>query len=130
MEFLYDLAVYGLILIVFSILFWWKYGFPGAIVPFPPITSLVVIVSVIGMGVLFWFSEVRINIFGSGEGVRDLLIGILGTIFIGFILMITILWSLKVPANKKHLDIYFQSLLLVMLFFFFVISFYYLLAAL
>lgn len=122
------LGVYGFILFGFSVWFWWAYGHPtNIIINYPPITSLAVIVSVLSMAFLLWKPKVVKILFGSEKDVRERLLELLGTIFIGFVLMLTLLWSLKAQTGVLHIDAYLQSLLIVMLFLFFAGSFYYIL---
>ena len=122
----YMVVYYGSILIGLSIWFWFKYGLFGFI---PPVTSIVIIAAVIGMWWLIKSDEVKNKVLGDGNSARELLIKTLGTIFTGFVLMITIIWGLIGRNLNLHDNIvYIQSFLLALLFFFIAASFYCILA--
>jgi len=118
----YMVVYYGSILIGLSVWFWPKYGLFGII---PPVTSIVIIAGVIAMWALIRSDKIRENIFGK-KVARELLIKMLGTIFMGFVLMIAILWGLV--AQLHPYVVHIQSFLLVLLFFFIAGSFYCILA--
>lgn len=119
----YLVLIAGIILLGLAGWFWLSYGLFGFI---PPVTSITVIIGVVTMWCLVGFDDIIKNIFGTNkDDARKLLLEGLGTIFMGFVLMITILWGLTTRGLDLHYCIvYIQSFLLVSLFFFFVGSFY------
>lgn len=119
----YLVLIAGIILLGLAGWFWLSYGLFGFI---PPVTSITIIIGVVTMWCLVRFDDIIKNIFGTNkDDARKLLLEVLGTIFMGFVLMITILWGLMGQGLDLYPSIvYFQSFLLVLLFFFFVGSFY------
>ncbi len=119
----YLVLIVGIILLGLAGWFWLSYGLFGFI---PPVTSITIIIGVVTMWCLVRFDDIIKNIFGTNkDDARKLLLEVLGTIFMGFVLMITILWGLMGRGLDLYPSIvYFQSFLLVLLFFFFVGSFY------
>lgn len=122
------LAFYGLILVVFSIWFCINYRLIfDPVFFFPPITSIVVWIGVLTMFFLMFDKERVKLLFGENDEARRNILKILGVLFTGFILMITLLWSLS--SSELHQNVlYWQSLLLVGLFFYITAAFYCILA--
>jgi len=119
------IIIYGSELIAISAWFWFTYGLFGII---PPVTSIALVAGVVSMWILIKYDKIRENVFGE-EDTRKFLLKMGGTIFTGFVLMITILWGLMSSSIELFPGIvYIQSFLLVLLFFYFVSSFYCILA--
>jgi len=127
---IYFMYAWGLVLIFFACLFWFFYGFgilglkSYGISIIPPITSIIIFV---GVGIC-WFlvssNKSRIIVFGEHDASRTRILDMLGIIFTGFGLVVTLLWSLMGNITLTPYIVYIQSSLLVLLFFFIAFSFY------
>jgi hypothetical protein len=125
------LYAWGLCLILLAIWFWVKYGFGilgltiNGFSIIPPITSLVIFAGVIVGWFLVKDDKIKNIVFGEDADTRTRILDMLGMIFTGFGLMITILWGLMgANLNLHPYIVYIQSFLFVSLFFYFVLTFY------
>lgn len=121
---------YGVVLFGYALWFWITYGHPIYKIRLPPITTLVTFIVLIIM-LLLMSKTIQVKvIFGTEETVvRKNILDLIGVIFTGFILMITIFWALM--AGKVKLvsrTVYHQSYLLVLLFFYIGLAVYCILA--
>lgn len=135
----YITIAYGIGLLVASGWFWTNFGRRPNNRGLPSMTTLVTWGSVITMLLLIGNNQLIPLIFGNdAQATRDNIFMILGQLFIGFILIITISWGLmgrtnNIPQARTENNsqgrntlanaVYVQSYLLVGLFFFLVLSF-------
>lgn len=119
-------TIIGGIPLFFSFLFWKLYGRPGIIpLPIPPVTTIITF-TVYFLMLFLMFNTERIEIiFGKKGDARRNILHILGVIFTGFILVITISWGLIAGKIENiNATVYFQSYILAGLFFYVVVGFY------
>ncbi|MBE3121995.1 MAG: hypothetical protein IMZ58_07295 [Thermoplasmata archaeon] len=121
----YITIAYGIALLAASVWFFFKFHRPNY-KSFPTITTLVIWVSVLPMLYLIGNNQLIQSLFGTdAQAARDNIFLILGQLFIGFILIITISWGLMQRGEKGNIadTVYAQCYFLVGLFFFLVLSF-------
>jgi hypothetical protein len=123
--------LWGIALFILAIWFWFSYGSSrifklkiyGVSLP-PPNTSMIIFAVVVVCVILVYCDKIRITIFGKDNDARTRILDMLGIIFAGFGLVVTILWSLLGNTYLPVHVIYIQSSLLVFLFGFIALSFY------
>lgn len=125
--------IYGLILCVFAGIFWYLYHRNIKGIPIIPITSIVVFGGFFSMLILMVQNDIIKTIFGNeNQIIRTNILNILGPLFTGFILIITITWGLIATGQIENIQkrVYFQSYLMVGLFIYIAAAFYSILASL
>ena len=116
----------GIVLIVFAVIFWYKFHRKLKKIPLPPVTTIVVFIGVIMMYFLMYQNNIVKIIFGNeSQLIRTNILNLLGVIFTGFILVIAISWGLIAgKVGNVNKTVYFQSYILTGLFFYIAAAFY------
>jgi hypothetical protein len=127
---------YGIVLCLFACIFWYYYHRKLKKLknlPLPPMTSIVIFIGFFAIFILMSQNNVVKIIFGDdSQLIRTNILNMLGVLFTGFLLIITISWGLIAAGKVENIQkrVYFQSYLMAGLFFYIAAGFYSILASL
>jgi hypothetical protein len=125
--------LYGIVLCIFAGIFWYLYHRKIYGLPLIPVTSITVFAGFFAMIFLMTQNDIVKVIFGDeNQIIRTNILNVLGNVFMGFILIITITWGLVGAGHLKNIQkrVYFHSYLMVGLLFYIVSGFFCILASL